>query len=484
MRYIEFYLENFKGVRKLQLTIDKRNKNPIPLVGLNESGKTTVLEGINRIGERVKGYTETEDTKEKLLRANEELQSNAIIPRTTQGYFSDDITLACTLKDRNSTYRIKYIYTIKNNELREIRTLLEINTREITKTEDKRQELLKIRDAAPLVWLYSDFIFNIPTTINFVRSQKIPSLEETANTSLKNIETYKKYVGTELNRDWQQILDDILITYQKDNEYEFQKNVVDYLDNNPVGRANYNNILSAVARTINEKIIDTWEKISKEKKIKEISFKEDTIADITSDAYRSYSITVKTQKNREFDIRERSLGFRWFFSFILHTEFRKLRHKNTLFLLDEPASNLHAAAQEQILKSINTLSRDVNVIYSTHSPYLIDISNLSNIHITKNIAEDKEEGTDITCERFSKETREKNGDLRPLLDYVHFKLPVIMERYFNEDGTTNEEAGKKIERDIGRDNVPLLKRLINATYLAHDLTEKITKFVDYLHTII
>ena len=48
MKYSFFEIENFKGIEKIKIDLEKSPKSNIyTLVGLNESGKTTVLEAIN-----------------------------------------------------------------------------------------------------------------------------------------------------------------------------------------------------------------------------------------------------------------------------------------------------------------------------------------------------------------------------------------------------------------------------------------------------
>lgn len=48
MRYTSFEIENFKGIRSLRLDLDSTPKSQVyTLVGLNESGKTTILEAID-----------------------------------------------------------------------------------------------------------------------------------------------------------------------------------------------------------------------------------------------------------------------------------------------------------------------------------------------------------------------------------------------------------------------------------------------------
>ncbi|MGL2348979.1 ATP-binding protein [Bartonella melophagi] len=66
----------------------------------------------------------------------------------------------------------------------------------------------------------------------------------------------------------------------------------------------------------------------------------------------------------------------------MFTDIRTNRSKNgTIFLLDESASNLHIYPQETILQSLQKLSGSDNnsVIYSTHSPYLIEETKVDNL---------------------------------------------------------------------------------------------------------
>ncbi len=48
MKYIKFTIKNFKGIPNLTLNLDKKpDSNITMLVGLNESGKTSILEAIH-----------------------------------------------------------------------------------------------------------------------------------------------------------------------------------------------------------------------------------------------------------------------------------------------------------------------------------------------------------------------------------------------------------------------------------------------------
>lgn len=75
---------------------------------------------------------------------------------------------------------------------------------------------------------------------------------------------------------------------------------------------------------------------------------------------------------------ERSSGFVWFFSFLVwFNQLKQTYGKNLIILLDEPGLTLHARAQADLLRYINEQLRPhYQVIYTTHSPFMIDADNL------------------------------------------------------------------------------------------------------------
>ena len=75
---------------------------------------------------------------------------------------------------------------------------------------------------------------------------------------------------------------------------------------------------------------------------------------------------------------ERSAGFVWFFSFLIwFNQIKEQFGDNLLILLDEPGLSLHAKAQADLLRYIEErLATKYQVIYSTHSPFMIDPKNL------------------------------------------------------------------------------------------------------------
>lgn len=76
--------------------------------------------------------------------------------------------------------------------------------------------------------------------------------------------------------------------------------------------------------------------------------------------------------------KQRSKGVRWFTSFYLQLEASSLDKSKygQVFLIDEPGGSLHARAQEDVLKVFEEIKSNVQVIYTTHSPYLIKLGTI------------------------------------------------------------------------------------------------------------
>jgi len=70
--------------------------------------------------------------------------------------------------------------------------------------------------------------------------------------------------------------------------------------------------------------------------------------------------------------KQRSRGVRWFLSFYLELKATAMSKQKKILLIDEPGLSLHAKAQQDVLKVFENLKNDLQIIYCTHSPQLID----------------------------------------------------------------------------------------------------------------
>lgn len=90
-------------------------------------------------------------------------------------------------------------------------------------------------------------------------------------------------------------------------------------------------------------------------------------------------IRVKN-KGVSLPLKNRSKGFNWFFSFLVwFKRIQEDKNSNYILLLDEPGLNLHASAQADLLRFIEDLSANYQIIYSTHSPFMIASDNLNRV---------------------------------------------------------------------------------------------------------
>jgi len=78
--------------------------------------------------------------------------------------------------------------------------------------------------------------------------------------------------------------------------------------------------------------------------------------------------------------KQRSRGVRWFLSFYLELQASALGDdKPIVLLVDEPGVSLHARAQEDVLKVFEDISDKIQIVYTTHSPHLVDVNKLHRV---------------------------------------------------------------------------------------------------------
>jgi hypothetical protein len=82
----------------------------------------------------------------------------------------------------------------------------------------------------------------------------------------------------------------------------------------------------------------------------------------------------------DIELENRSTGLQWFLSFFLIFLVESTdAHKNSVLLLDEPGLSLHPLAQEDLSRFFEGLSSSNQLLYTTHSPFLVDADHLERI---------------------------------------------------------------------------------------------------------
>lgn len=94
---------------------------------------------------------------------------------------------------------------------------------------------------------------------------------------------------------------------------------------------------------------------------------------------------------------EHSTGFQWFFSFLAAFSEYEYKDEPVIILLDEPGLGLHGKAQADFLRFIEErLAPKRQVIYSTHSPFMVQPNKLERARIVEEKSRD--EGSKVTAD--------------------------------------------------------------------------------------
>lgn len=391
MKFTYFKIENFKGIGKETLDLSKNPDSKVfTLVGLNESGKTTVLEAINYFAYK------QESLKALQLDSYEVNDIHRLIPINMRDNFNGFISIEAGVEfDDNDiqaikkefkekqgilltkysnkiSYTQKYCFKSSIHQSEEDENLWEYDFEGIIKGGRKSRRLVNeealtvnalIKKRLPSILYFPNFLFEFPEKIY---------LDSSINDS-----KHKFY---------QKIIQDVLDSL--DNDTNIAEHLVKRIKSNDENeKRNLRTLIGKMQKQLTKVIFDKWNQIFNKQITKaEIILLHDTDE---KGAYLEFNIKDDVDTYR---IIERSLGFRWFFVYIFLTQFRSYRkeHKNAFFLFDEPASNLHPSAQLELLKSFERLPK---VLYTTHSHYLINPTWLENTFVIKNeaIEYDKEE---------------------------------------------------------------------------------------------
>ena len=427
MDYLSFRIQNFKGISDQNIRLDKApHGRTFALVGLNESGKTTILEAISLLETR-------EEHPESLYRENfQHIDANDMVPMKQKANFNgsinisttvsltrlevneivqfsrsqlsfeidrssigDSITLTKELHFKNSIYQAtKDIWSLspsgKARTGRIYRKLIEFDKPKWIKL------VHEVRRKMPPILYFPTFLFEFPQQIYLI---------ENSNESPTN--AYYRLIV-------QDILDSI------DDGLTIEQHIVERArDDTPSARGALEAVLLKMGTAVSRTIFVAWNNMfGKDIQKREIvvrCYSEHAQSD--EDAPLVYLEFAIKEGEAMYPIAERSLGFRWFFCFMLFTQFRQYRSErgNVLFLFDEPASNLHSRAQQQLLRSFDTITKEGRgkIIYSTHSHHMINPRWLEGTFIVSNeSAYENEESM------YSYSSYDTNVEIRPYRQFV------------------------------------------------------------------
>jgi AAA ATPase-like protein len=399
MRHTRIHITNYRGIASVELSFDKPPRsNVFTLVGLNESGKTTILEAINFFNKRedldpldLPGYA-TRDVHELIPIS---MRSNFNERISVQMFFEcdeeDEHVIAKAIRDQHGitlsrligSFSIEQSYQFKNSVViagqpkntwyisLEGKKKGQRSPRELAGA-DWQAAVATIRERLPSILYFPNFLFELPDRIYL----------EPVDTDSEKHAFYRAVLQDVLDAigEHTNLTDHVLARAKRGSLHE---------------KRSLESVLLKMGSHITTTVFSSWDRI-----FRRPTGRKEIIIDIDKDEV-GWFVQLRLKDGSDlYSISERSLGFRWFFAFLLLTQYRGFRKngpRGTLFLFDEPASNLHPSAQGQLLSSFGRFPSHATIVYTTHSHHMVNPDWLEGTFVVKNEGVDYSGDEDYTA---------------------------------------------------------------------------------------
>ena len=381
-------LINYKSIGDKDATIILE-PNITAIIGMNESGKSNVLEGLSHIN-----FLKRDSSAFSPDAANRNQYDNKINYRIILKSGSDDHDIADTMIEiSEGSYKLTggllaYYENTAKETFSSIATMLD----EIKQNPFglKDNELSRYRKYINM-WKDPNGVLDVPLTsvgIDFLQA-RLNNVPEDKRQAIKDL-------LEEAVMKWQDVTERLPVFFFRKGDKHL-KRAYKYADienelNKPASAGNslLNELIkilgitkeefmtasksgtqrtqitsrNKINRLINEKINTGFQTFYTTEKIYlGISFNNGII-----------DFTVQSGDGETLTLDERSNGLRWFIDLYIDVAAHNLSGRNIVYLLDEPGVSLHINAQKELLRLFGTLTRgDSQVVYSTHLPSMLNL---------------------------------------------------------------------------------------------------------------
>jgi len=435
MKYRKFIIRGYRGISD-ETEINLTKESIIPIIGKNESGKTTCLEAINTFdysndqkneGSQLKNVENLYSTLDTpvIVAAEIQVDRNFKFDELFKEYFDttekEFNTLnpgkefnVLTIDTEGASYsNLDFIkaYQILFNEISNSKPLvIERDLKEMKYSFTSLSGLLpsdfesslaeRFVLALPYILYFDDFRDRMPEKVHVI---------EDSTSSLYN--------------SWITFIDQLF----KDTHSEYS--VFSLTSKQDSQRRS---IVTEVQEHLNEVLAKEWSKYQFENS-ESISVRIECLED-DGGLYLKFKIVEHIvvdgkSKERYFDLADRSKGFYWYFNFMFKLHFnpskRDVNDIDTIYLLDEPGSYLHTYALNKLAEQLKRLSESNKVIYCTHFHNLLnpEFIPINSIRVSEKINQGK-----ISLKRLDEMALirgVKNSAYQPVLDALEVKPPLV-----------------------------------------------------------
>ncbi len=458
-KILDFEIENYKGIVKTRIELSGKIDSPVvTLIGLNESGKTTILEAISQ-------FVSSDKSVSSLYFFTPGNQKEfTFIPVSQKGAFTGVVSISATVvldvsevkticvlgqkmgvevdaKSLSAKFKITKAIRFENSEAKESSGSLgfDLKTKlpwdddyEIYAQPDLDEENLwkiaatMIAEKIPTVAYFPTFLIHVPEEILLV------------NRAGEKYETrhYREIVERIISFAGFDVVEHINARLER-FRVQAGENWVEKFHLSEAGRQ-VNAVFKKVSRVLTKEVIGGWGRVfSRDTTAKGIELKW-TVSD---GEQPSVKVTFMVNSgDSDYKINERSIGFRWFFTFLLLTGFKSEKDKRQkIYVFDEPAANLHSRAQVELLSHFERMTRTGDkIIYSTHSHHMVDPRWLASAYIIENraAASDESDGYEldflpaeinaVKYKRFLSSYPSRYHYFQPVIDRLQYVVPEIV----------------------------------------------------------
>ena len=461
MKYKSFRIKNYKAIKDLTIEVDKPKLTPI--IGLNETGKSSILQAMFSFdytnddqynGEFVNiSYIKNKFDNKSLPEIEAEIENidNNIIIENTLRYF---------MEEKKEEFFIMSRYS-KENGFREkeyLKPIKELILTKLKKIFSNSYNTLKIKRT-----------FNIGNPYYTLENINFETIDEKINTNgyyneeiniycglsefreiviksivydLPNIiyiDDFKDIVPEEIKKgsQWYPYIEEI---FKKNNE-----NIDKFSKYNLPDRQT---VLADIKDNLNESLSQLWDKMHISQTIRNEFRTLDIDLRFENNIFQFLVVDLREKRENgrsrkvAFPVNMRSKGFQWFFNFFIKMKYN-WKHTDgedygSIILLDEPGVYLHTTFQSELVKVLRDLSKNNIIFYTTH------LENMVNPKVVKiaeiNVA--KRNNEDVTIEKITKIDDNKNlGEITPIINALkidNFPLVHYNEKIIITEGMTDK----------------------------------------------
>lgn len=378
MKLIKYKVTNFRSVNDSGwIECD----DITTLVGINESGKSNLLLALWKLNPAREGVIDPlHDLPVSKLSSLRNKLSEIVfitaefsIDEDTKNKIEKECNCKLKLSENSSVIILRKYDGNYEIEYKEIEFLSsDEETEEVNSIVNQEKAEQIILDEMPCFVYYSNYgnlssKIYLPHAITWLNGKTVSGIE-TNHEQVRTLKVLFEFVNLNPNEVLELGKDPRLIAIERNRSSSSTPSKAD-IEKAETDKEERSILLQSASVDLTKKFKDWW-------KQGEYKFRFEADGDY-------FRIWVSDEKRpAEVGLELRSTGLQWFISFyLIFLVESQNNHKNSILLLDEAGLTLHPLAQKDLYKFFDNLSKNNQIINTTHSPFLVDTTNVDRCRV-------------------------------------------------------------------------------------------------------